>query len=293
MNGTARLVFWDVQHGHATYIQAPNGKHIVVDLGIGSWDDKNNQFSPLLHLKNNYGVRQLDYVIISHPHLDHIDDILNLDGLYPKVLLNPKHITNAEVLNGVRDQDKPKFEKYCEISDRYNTSVAENSPDNPKNPDNFGGMKILTFHPTTCDKANFNNHSIVTVIEYLKTKIVIPGDNEKASFDELMKSELFREAVKDSEILLAPHHGRESAFHLDFVNLVNPYLTIVSDGSICDTSANSRYHSKSRGWSVYKKSKMQSTTRYCPTTNSDGEIFVEISPSSTTQYKSILSVSIK
>ncbi len=57
-NSWVEMVFWDVQHSHATYVKSPNGKHIVVDLGIGSHDENNTAFSPLMHLKNNYGVNE-------------------------------------------------------------------------------------------------------------------------------------------------------------------------------------------------------------------------------------------
>ena len=77
-----KVVVWDVQHGNATYIRTPNDKHIVIDLGIGSYKSAKSSssvFSPLLHLQDKYGVKQLDNIIIMHPHTDHIDDIFNFD----------------------------------------------------------------------------------------------------------------------------------------------------------------------------------------------------------------------
>lgn len=271
MSSQVEMVLWDVQHGHATYIKSPNQRHIVIDLGIGDYSGNRSIFSPLQHLKYNYGVQQLDYVIVTHPHLDHIDDILNFDLLSPKVFMRPYQITNQEVMEGVRDQDKVKYEKYCEINDRYIYPVS--SIDDPGNPDNFGAMKIVRFNPSTCLHSNFNNHSIITVIEYANMKVVIPGDNESCSFDELLQQETFKTAIKNSDILLAPHHGRETGYNNDFVNLVNPRLTIVSDGRFCDTSANGRYSQKSSGWSVHR-SNGTSIQRKCLTTNSDGEVFI-------------------
>lgn len=288
--GNVEMVFWDVQHGHSTYVKSPNGKHIVVDLGIGDYSGRNTSFSPLLHLKNNYNVHQLDYVIITHPHLDHIDDILNFDSLSPKVFNRPNHIPNSEILKNVRQQDKAKFDKYCELNNRYTTDITNTILD-PHIPSNLGGLSIKTFNPNSCDVENFNNHSSISVLEYCNTKVVIPGDNEKCSFEELMKLDTFKDAVKNADILLAPHHGRESGFFLDFVNLVNPHLTIVSDGKYCDTSANGRYSQKSSGWKVFKKNG-NSEVRKCLTTNSDGEIFVSFGPSSDTQYSCFLNVQI-
>lgn len=274
MGQECTVVFWDVQHGHSTYIKTPNNRHIVVDLGTGDYSGKNLEFSPLKHLKSNYGVTQLDYVVITHPHLDHIDDILNFDLLNPKVLNRPKHLTNAEVMEGVQEKDKPKFEKYCEINNRYSSSVGENDIDNTTKPENWGGLKIQSFTPSSCNHNNFNNHSIVVVIEFANMKIVIPGDNEKCSFDELMLRPSFMSAIKDADILLAPHHGRESGYNIDFVNQVNPRLTVVSDGRFCETSANGRYSAKSRGWTVHRKNGT-SEERKCLTTNSDGEVLVK------------------
>lgn len=288
MSSQVEMVFWDVQHGHSTYIKTPNNRHIVIDLGIGDYSGRDTAFSPLKHLKYNYGVQQLDYVIITHPHLDHIDDILNFDLLSPKVLNRPKLLTNQEVMEGVRNQDKAKFEKYCEINDRYNEPISGGTND-PDNPDNFGGMKIVTFTPMTCSHNNFNNFSIVTVIEYAEIKVVIPGDNEASSFEELMQRETFKTAIQNADILLAPHHGRINGYYNDFVNLVNPRLTIVSDGKYCDTSANGRYSQKSRGWTVHKGNGT-STERKCLTTNTDGEVFVSFGPSTNPNFRNFLNV---
>lgn len=96
MNST-KLIVWDVEHGSAAYIQSPNGKHIVIDAGSGSF--KNGRtFSPLYHLYNRYGVQSIDYAIITHPHKDHIDDIRNLIALSPSVLWRPKHLTREDII---------------------------------------------------------------------------------------------------------------------------------------------------------------------------------------------------
>ena len=267
------VVFWDVQHGHMTYIKTPNNRHIVVDLGTGDYSKGIEAFSPLLHLKNKYGVNQLDYVIITHPHLDHIDDILNFEKLSPKVFHRPKHLSNEKVLEKVIDKHREKFEKYCEINKSYNNPIQSSSPNSTSNPDNWGGLEINSFTPKSCNENNFNNHSIISVFKYADIKIVVPGDNEKCSFDELLENDSFVSAISDADVLLAPHHGRESGFHSDFFKLVNPRLTVVSDGRFCDTSANPRYTAGSRGWTVHKRDG-SSRERKCLTTASDGEVVV-------------------
>jgi beta-lactamase superfamily II metal-dependent hydrolase len=273
MSKRCEIVFWDVQHGHMTYIKTPNNRHVVIDLGTGDYSKGKEAFSPLEHLKYKYGVNQLDYVVITHPHLDHIDDILNFDMMSPKIFHRPKHLSNSEVMERVIERHRAKFEKYCEINDRYNSPIGTESVNNTRKPENWGGLKIESFTPTLCNHNNFNNHSIVVILSYAGMKVVIPGDNEKASFEELLSQEKFVEAIKNADILLAPHHGRESGYNEEFMKLVNPRLTIVSDGRFCDTSANARYSAKSRGWKVHK-SDGTTRDRKCLTTNSDGEVVV-------------------
>ena len=85
------LRVWDVQYGSATYIKTPNGRHIVHDLGIGSFKTGVATFSPLLYIKDKMKVDQLDEVIITHPHGDHVSDICNFD------VLNPRHYIDRSI----------------------------------------------------------------------------------------------------------------------------------------------------------------------------------------------------
>jgi competence protein ComEC len=270
---TLELVFWDVQHGSATYVKTPNGKHLVQDLGTGSYESSDKEFSPLLHLKNKYQVAQLDHVTITHPHKDHIYDIVNFDALSPRVLLRPKHLPKEEILKNVKQEDMYLFNKYFEIDNKYSSPVS--AEEDPIFPANNGGVKIQYFVPSACSTSNINNHSIVTVLSYATSKVVLSGDNEPPSWKELLEKEEFREAVKNADILLAPHHGRESGFCPELFEYFKPWLTIISDGQFCDTSATDRYSKISRGWTVHHKDG-QEEKRYCVTTRSDGVITVKL-----------------
>jgi beta-lactamase superfamily II metal-dependent hydrolase len=270
---TLELVFWDVQHGSATYVKTPNGKHMVQDLGTGSYESSDKEFSPLLHLKNKYRVAQLDHVTITHPHKDHIYDIVNFDALSPRVLLRPKHLQKEEILKNVKQEDMYLFNKYFEIDNKYSSPVSPEA--DPTIPENNGGLKVQYFVPSACSTSNINNHSIVTVFSYAESKVVLSGDNEPPSWKELLEKEEFKEAVRNADILLAPHHGRDSGFCPELFECFRPWLTIISDGQFCDTSATDRYGKFSRGWTVHHKDG-QEEKRYCVTTRNDGVITVKL-----------------
>jgi competence protein ComEC len=275
----ATMTVWDVQLGLAIHIKAPNGKYIVIDLGTGTPESGNS--SPLRkRMWDN-----IAYMIITHPHLDHISDILNFDTNAPKILCRPPMLSNKEVMEGVRYCDKAKFEKYCEINDRYNSPVADDDEDNTDNANNYGGLEIQTFSTSACDHSNFNNFSIITVFEFSEIKVVVCGDNEKDSFDVLMKRSDFKDVVRNADVLVAPHHGRESAYHSDFVSLVNPRITIISDTTKSDASAVDKYTQNSRGW------KVRGEERKCLTTRNDGNITVEFGESDDSNYSGALYIS--
>ena len=118
-----------------------------------------------------------------------------------------------------------------------------------------------------------NNHSIVTVFEEAGIKVVVPGDNEACSFDELLKRLDFRVAVANADVLLAPHHGRKAGTHAGFLKLVNPKLCVISDGRATKTNAVSDYSKAARGVYVHRRSG-SSSIRYCLSTRSDGTIRV-------------------
>ncbi len=281
---TLDIVFWDVQHGNAIYINTPNDTKIVQDLGIGSYGYNNEIFSPLQHLNYKYGINELDAVIITHPDYDHIADILNLDILPFYCLTRPKSVNRAEIeekIEAARNySEREIFEKYIEITKRYIYPVPDEY--NPLLPKNNGGVNFEIYCPIPDLKTHrINNHSIVTVISFAGSKILLPGDNESPSWEWLLNKNSFRNSIQGTDIFLASHHGRESGYCNDLFQYFKPNLTIISDGHVCDTSATSRYSSISKGWVVHKEigqanREYENVERKCLTTRKDGVIIIKM-----------------
>ncbi len=267
------LTIWDVQHGSATYVRTPGGKHMVVDLGVGSTKNGTTSFSPLLHLRYNYGVQRLDEVLITHPHRDHLDDIFNFDLMNPGILRRPRHLTEQEIRAGNKPGDSAVLDKYFEIDRRYNSPIGPE--DDPESPANNGGAAIMCFTPIKSSRSNLNNHSIVTFFTYANSTICLPGDNEGPSWRELLESPIFCALLSQTDILVAAHHGREAGYCDDIFQYCSPYLVLVSDGPLSDTSAIEKYRRKAKGWNVRSRSTNQYTERWVLTTRSDGVIVVE------------------
>jgi competence protein ComEC len=267
------FVFWDVQHGHACYVNFPNGRHMVIDLGTGTYGN-NKPFSPLLHLKAS-GVQKLDYLIITHPHRDHLDDIFNFDALAPTTPHRPNYLTDQQVLEGNKKEDSAKINEYLKISHRYNSAVQPGSSSDFTVANQWGGVEMSFFFSSGCKTGNLNNHSMVSIFNYAGSKIIVPGDNESESWKELIKSSAFVAAAKNPDVLLAPHHGRNAGYSPELFEAIGKtYITVISDGSYCDTSATASYGNQSKGWRVYYSDHTYEE-RKCVTTRCDGAVHVK------------------
>lgn len=267
------LKVWDVQHGLACYLRTPNNRHIVVDLGIGSYGS-GKPFSPLLHLKNSLGVRQLDLAVITHQHRDHLDDISNLEELNPKTILRPKHLSEGQIREGNKKEDSELLDQYFRVVASYTGTPVPGSASDLNAVDQWGGVKISRFITSACSDGNLNNHGFVIVFEYAGSRIIIPGDNEPASWKELMKDNEFVAAAKNPDVLVAPHHGRRSAYCPELFEAIGrTFITVISDGPECDTSATANYGNQSKGWRVYYPDDTFED-RFCVTTRKDGLIRV-------------------
>jgi competence protein ComEC len=261
------ITIWDVQHGSAAHIKTPNGRHIAVDLG----DDDN--FSPLRTLYGR-GVRQLDAVVITHPHRDHMDDISNFDLLSPRTLWRPRHLSDDDIRIGNRTEDSGVVDRYLEINQRY-TELLTAATD-ITNPESLGGATIRVFVPRNCSAGNLNNHSVVVVASFANLKIVIPGDNEPPSWNELLSDPNFVQAIRSTDVFVASHHGRINGYSAELFQVMGkPKLVVVSDGRFCETSATDRYSKQATGWTVYGPLG-QSQIKKCVTTRSDGHITIKV-----------------
>ncbi|RKY98804.1 MAG: hypothetical protein DRQ10_07040 [Candidatus Hydrothermota bacterium] len=269
------MIVWDVQHGNAIYMRTPNGINIMFDIGTGSYGE-GEEFSPLRYLKIKNTNFKLDYLVISHPHADHISDIKNMVDLElkPKVLSRPKGLSEEFIKDSNRKEDSELVELYLDLDRKYTAPVPDN--ENPRLPQNNGGVKIDIFSQTERGTSNLNNYSLVAVVQYSGQKIILPGDIEEPGWKALLDNEEFVKALSGTTIFVASHHGRESGYCSDIFNHFKPDIVIISDGRFSDTSATNRYYYHSNGAEVIKRDDGSKKKRYVLTTRKDGVIRISI-----------------
>ena len=268
---SARITFYDVEHGSCSHIVTPNGMHILVDVG-----SKTNS-SIVQHINRKcFGGRgnHIDKLIITHPHEDHIYDLPNLNRfLPPRVLQRPRGAfniipTNKEPLHVAIAQSANTMNALYNQQVRMGTDPTDASVN--------GGVqfKIITPNERWTTKDDLNTFSCIVVVSYCGYKFVLTGDNPASILREMVKINFdgINEAVRNATVLLAPHHGRAGEFCREFFDIVNPLLTVVSDKSIVH-STQEETASLYKGRGVVLNN---GETRYVLTTRNDGTISFDI-----------------
>jgi len=277
-----RIIIHNVGHGQAVHAITPDGKVMVIDLGTSA------DFSPLEWLGDQ--TKTIDSLVITHPHGDHIDEMLLINdfGFTVRQLWRPKWLPKKDVYAANQATFQHKLDAYFELSDRCIHPVQDG--DLVGDPKVTGGVTIKQFASKNCGTSNINNHSGVVVFEYLGVRIVIPGDNEPPSWKELLKQPGFVNMVSGTHVFMASHHGRESGYCPELFEAMqdsSPKLCVISDARVQETDATQRYSYHADGWKANRRSVPQNEERCCLTTRSDGHIEIEVGMNQTGKYLSV------
>src|SRR5690606_26108033 len=108
---------------------------------------------------------------------------------------------------------------------------------------------------TAHEKDHANHLSYVLLIQYGKTKVYLCGDATKdvtlPNMLEHYGEDFFQKSNDETVILKAPHHGRDSGYHKEFLDLIKPDAVIVSVGKKPDTDASNKYRNHTKNvWST-------------------------------------------
>jgi competence protein ComEC len=251
----------NVGEGDCTIFKSNKGRITMIDICNGNAERAaakrtvdSAKFSETLAIRGNFQMCQkptnpLDFLdkmgitsifrfILTHPDMDHLDGFNNL-------------LDGYNVLNywdsGVR-KEKPDFNgstKYKEADwDRYakvinkkesltvitpkagSTGKYYNSDD-----DDSGGDYISILAPSeelvneTNEGGDVNDGSYVVVYNTAGGKVAVPGDAHDKAWAYVIENHLDR--IKGCAFMLAPHHGRDSGRSWDFLDKIQPKISLL------------------------------------------------------------------
>lgn len=213
-----KVTFIDVGQGDAIFLEFPNAKNMLVDGGARTvYRDAGQRF--IMPFLNRKGVSQIDFLINSHPHHDHL-------GGFPYLIRNFKI---DRIIDAGSFEKSDVFREYKHLIDssKINYQIIKRG----ETIDVAEDVRIYVLHPyqefDSTDIHDLNNQSLVLKVVYGETELLLTGDAEEATETKLIKQ------YKDFlgvDILKCGHHGSATSSSLDFLETIKPIVSVISVG---------------------------------------------------------------
>lgn len=202
-----KVTIIDVGQGDSILIKTPKNNYILIDAG------PKNESTKFFNFIENHNINEINTLIATHPHEDHIGNMSELISKYPvQNIYMPKVVTNT-----------PVFKKLMETIKKRNLSIKEAKAGVKFNIDS---VKFEFIAPGSKKYANLNNYSAVLKITYDNVSFLLMGDAEKLSEKEILKSGIDIKA----DVIKIGHHGSSSSSSINFIKTVSPQYAVISCG---------------------------------------------------------------
>lgn len=195
----------NVGQGDSELIQYKD-KNMLIDSG--PYSSKNT----LIKYLKSAGIKKLDYVIVTHPHEDHIGNISDIIKEFEiGEFIAPKISSNSSTYSSMIKNLKSKKLKIIVAKPGYNVDLHSD-------------LKCEILAPNNTIYDNINNYSVVNKLTYKNTSFLFTGDAENLSENEMIQKNYNLKA----NIIKLGHHGSNTASSNEFLKKVNPSVAIIS-----------------------------------------------------------------
>lgn len=242
-----------IQHptGHTTVIDVCNGSatetktvaegtvYVAKSLGVsGNFNQKANPTNPVTYLEG-LGVSSIFRYIQTHPDMDHMDGLKDVFDTFEPT--NFWDTDNTKSLTEFPMYRKEDWDQYVGMRDGNITSskrltLYSGSKGKHFNQDENGegggdGLHILSPTPDLLASANeaenWNDSSYVILYRTQNKKILFTGDAHDHTWEHLLENHSAK--LANIDILIAPHHGRDSGMDFSFLDTLQPTLTLMGN----------------------------------------------------------------
>jgi beta-lactamase superfamily II metal-dependent hydrolase len=205
-----KIHFIDVGEGDAILIQTPQGKTILIDTA-----NPVTAFRVIEYLKN-IGIQELECLILTHPHLDHIGGAFSI---LQSVKVNNIYDNNQDLTEISQAIDTYRW--YKELLSGFKNYNTLNIGNKIK----IDGLTLdVLWPPQQLIFSDFNSNSIVVMLRYKDFKCLLTGDLTSQAEKEVIKQGLDLKA----DVLKVGHHAAQDASSLEFLSVVSPKISIIS-----------------------------------------------------------------
>lgn len=213
--GLLTVKFFDVGQGDGIFFQTPSGNQILIDGGPDA------KVLSKLGKTMPFWDRSVDVLILTHPHADHLDGVLEVLKRYKIEMV---------VESGVK-HSIPEYDEWHKLLRQKNIKVHIAKAGDVIN---FGdGVHFDVYAPfdSFSEESPKNIHEAMVVgrLVYSSSSILFMGDAEKSLEYQLLwrKSDFLN---LNSNILKVGHHGSKTSSSEEFLQAVLPQFAIISSG---------------------------------------------------------------
>jgi competence protein ComEC len=219
--GNLRIYALDVGQGDGFLVISPQGKTVLIDAGPTEAGDE------VVAALRQHGLRQIDLMIATHPHADHIGGMKKVfDTFRVKKFLDSGQTygtaTYEKLLREIQENKVPYVKavrgQAIEVEPGLKFDVY--GPPNPPFSDADIGK----------DRSVQNANSVVLRLSYGSFSMLFTGDAEFETEDQMMKAG----ANLQANVLKIGHHGSRHATSGKFLAAVAPQFAIISAGASND-----------------------------------------------------------
>lgn len=201
--------FLDADQSDCTIIVC-GGQTLVIDAATA------NQFENIEANLKALGIENIDYMVITHPHDDHMGSAAEIINMHKVSNIIMPRLSNLNMVTTLAYE-----ELLNTIADRGVNAIAAE----PDTEFKVGNAIVQILAPLKQDK-NLNNMSVVLRIIHGENVFLFMGDAEKKVENALMSGDCDLAA----DILKAGHHGSNTSSSDKFLKAVSPYAAVISCG---------------------------------------------------------------
>lgn len=224
--------------GDSCLIAFPNGETMLIDGGDSWYGDMLKQNLKYL------GVEKIDYLVMSHPHSDHVYGLMLDDGIFNNFEVG--HIYYNGMYN--LEWSNPKLVETT--AERYGIPLTVWKEGDSME---IGGVSLEILGPgadcagtETDSTETINNSSLLMRFDYGEFSALFTGDLYAAAELDYVKT--IPEKL-DVDLLKVPHHGGKTSSRKEFVEKVSPEVAVVTGGADVAVASYSTY--KKYGADIY------------------------------------------
>lgn len=202
--------FIDVGQGDCTLFISGD-ETMLIDCGEKEYSDT------VIHDIKSFGVTELDYVVVTHAHSDHMGGMADILDAVPT-----KNIIFSEPSE--KSSGTKTYGDFLDAADRCSADIILAEPDYTFS---FGNAECRILAPFGVSDEEENNNSVVMHIKAGTTSFLMTGDAEKAVEKEIIEKYPNLRAT----VLKVGHHGSRTSSHDKFVSMLGSELAVIPVGA--------------------------------------------------------------